>query len=84
MVCVNYFIPHWCIMYLMNNFAKNLTLLMKENSISQKELAQKLNVKQQTISRYVNGEREPDIDILIVISKYFDITVDQLVGSEGY
>ncbi|MCL2556418.1 MAG: helix-turn-helix domain-containing protein [Firmicutes bacterium] len=68
----------------MNNFAKNLTLLMKENSISQKELAQKLNVKQQTISRYVNGEREPDIDILIVISKYFDITVDQLVGSEGY
>jgi len=71
-------------MYLMNNFAKNLTLLMKENSISQKELAQKLNVKQQTISRYVNGEREPDIDILIVISKYFDITVDQLVGSEGY
>lgn len=57
---------------------------MKENSISQKELAQKLNVKQQTISRYVNGEREPDIDILIVISKYFDITVDQLVGSEGY
>jgi len=57
---------------------------MKENSTSQKELAQELNVKQQTISRYINEEREPDIDIIIKIANYFEITVGQLVGSEEY
>jgi len=68
----------------MNKFSENLASLMKENSTSQKELAKKLNVRQQTISRYINGEREPDIDIIIRIANYFEITVGQLVGSEEY
>ncbi|MCL2375075.1 MAG: helix-turn-helix domain-containing protein [Firmicutes bacterium] len=66
----------------MNTFAKNLELLMKENAVSQKQLAQIINVRQQTVSRYVKGAREPDIDILIEIAKFFNVTVGQLVGSE--
>lgn len=65
-----------------NTFAKNLELLMKENAVSQKQLAQIINVRQQTVSRYVKGAREPDIDILIEIAKFFNVTVGQLVGSE--
>ena len=55
---------------------------MKENAVSQKQLAQIINVRQQTVSRYVKGAREPDIDILIEIAKFFNVTVGQLVGSE--
>lgn len=84
MVCVNKIYPVLVYNFTMNKFSKNLTSLMKENSTSQKELAQELNVKQQTISRYINEEREPDIDIIIKIANYFEITVGQLVGSEEY
>jgi len=68
----------------MNTFAKNLGLLMSENLISQKMLAKELNVKQQTVSRYISGEREPDLDVVIKIANYFEITVGQLVGTEEY
>jgi len=68
----------------MNKFAENLGWLMKGTEISQGTLAKLLNVKQQTISRYANGEREPGIDTLIEIAKIFDVTVGQLLGTEEY
>ena len=55
---------------------------MSENNITQGKLAEVLNVKQQTISRYITGEREPDIDVIIKIAKFFNLTVGQLVGTE--
>ena len=64
----------------MNSFAKNLTELMKGNETSQGQLAIALGVKQQTISRYVKGIREPDIDVIIAIAKYFEVTTDYLLG----
>ena len=64
----------------MHSFAKNLTSLMKENGTSQSQLAKVLNVKQQTISRYINGEREPDIDTILLIAKFFEVSTDYLLG----
>jgi transcriptional regulator with XRE-family HTH domain len=66
----------------MNNFAKKLTDLMKEHGTSQNQLAIILSVKQQTISRYINGEREPNIDTILEIAKYFDVSTDYLLGLE--
>lgn len=77
-----HFYPTLVYIEFVNTFAKNLELLMKENAVSQKQLAQIINVRQQTVSRYVKGAREPDIDILIEIAKFFNVTVGQLVGSE--
>ena len=68
----------------MNSFAKNLAALMQENGISQNLLAKTLKVKQQTISRYIKGDREPDINIIIEIAQFFDVTVGQLLGVEEY
>lgn len=67
----------------MNDFAKNLAILMSENKTSQNKLANVLNVKQQTISRYINGEREPDIDTIIAIAKFFSVSTDYLLGLEN-
>ena len=66
----------------MNNFAKKLAGLMKEHSISQNQLALILCVKQQTVSRYINGEREPNIDTILEIAKYFEVSTDYLLGLE--
>ena len=39
-----------------------------------------LNMSQNTISRYENGEREPGLKELVQIADYFDVSVDYLLG----
>ena len=39
-----------------------------------------LNLKQNSISRYENGEREADYSTLIAIADYFNVSVDYLLG----
>ncbi|MBQ0017472.1 MAG: helix-turn-helix transcriptional regulator, partial [Clostridiales bacterium] len=48
--------------------------------ISQRELGENLGVINQTVSFWENGQREPDLDTLKKIAKYFDITVDDLLN----
>ena len=54
--------------------------LRKAKGISQLKLAMDLNMNQNTISRYENGEREPGINELIRIADYFNVSVDYLLG----
>ena len=54
--------------------------LRKQKNISQLKLAIDLNMSQNTISRYENGEREPGINELIRIANYFNVSIDYLVG----
>lgn len=54
--------------------------LRKAKGMSQLKLAMDLNMNQNTISRYENGEREPGINELIRIADYFNVSVDYLVG----
>ncbi len=48
--------------------------------MSQSELAEKLDIAQQTVSRYEQGLREPDIITLIKLSEIFDCSIDYLLG----
>ena len=48
--------------------------------MKQQELAEALNVSQQSISRYENGKHYPDLPALIEIADYFDVPLDYLVG----
>ena len=48
--------------------------------LTQNELAERLGVSQQTISKYENGSREPDLENLIRMSKIFHVTTDYLLG----
>lgn len=61
-------------------FAKNIRDLMSENKENQKELAEKLGVKQQTISYYRNGQSLPDAGNLIKIAQHYGVTTDYLLG----
>ena len=49
--------------------------------MTQQEVAQKLNITQSTYSGYESSKYEPNIDILIAISKLFEVSIDNLVGN---
>ena len=55
--------------------------LRKKLGLSQEELAEKLNVSRQAISKWERGESLPDTDNLITISKLYDVSLDELVGN---
>ena len=57
-----------------------LMQLRKQRRISQLKLAMDLNMNQNSISRYENGEREADYKTLIAIADYFDVSIDYLLG----
>ncbi len=59
---------------------KNLANLRKELNMSQAELAEKLGVSQQTISKYERGTREPDNETLAKLAEIFDCSIDYLLG----
>ena len=56
-----------------------LRKLRKEKGISQLKLALDMNTKQNTISRYETGEREPGINELIKLADYFNVSIDYLL-----
>ena len=54
--------------------------LREKRRLSQITLAMELNLNQNSISRYENGEREADYATLIAIADYFNVSVDYLLG----
>ena len=54
--------------------------LRKKRHLSQITLAMDLNMNQNSISRYENGEREADYATLIAIADYVHVSVDYLLG----
>lgn len=61
---------------------KNVILeLRTKNGFSQDELAEKIHVTRQAVSRWENGETIPNIETLKLLSKLFDISINTLLGS---
>lgn len=67
---------------IMVSFAQNLKLLMGDMSIS--EFARKVEIPQQTISRYLLCQREISLTNLCKIADYFDEDIDYLIGRKEY
>ena len=55
--------------------------LRTKKGLSQEELAEKLFVTRQAVSRWENGETVPNIDALKLLSKLFDVSINTLLGS---
>lgn len=63
-------------------FSENFKVLRKAQKIDQKDLAKYLNVSSKTISHWETGYTEPSISQLIAISKFFDVSIDELVDNK--
>ena len=60
-------------------FHNKLYNLRKQRGLSQEELANRLNVSRQTISKWEVGDSTPEMEKLIAISDLFGVSLDELV-----
>lgn len=64
---------------LKQNLAKNITALRQASSMTQLELAEKLNYSDKAISKWERGESIPDVTVLKSIADLFGVTLDYLL-----
>jgi transcriptional regulator with XRE-family HTH domain len=67
----------------MNNLGERLYDLRTKHDMSQGDLAEKLNVSRQTISKWENNMSIPELDKIIALSNVFGVSVDYIVKGEG-
>ena len=58
-----------------------LRTLRMRNGLSQDELAEKLFVTRQAVSRWENGETTPNVEALKLLSRLFDVSINTLLGT---
>ena len=64
------------------NFAEKLKTLRKQKNISQEQLAEKIHVSRQAITKWESGNGIPDIENLLAISSIFNESIDSLLSEE--
>ena len=64
------------------NIGENIRRLRRGLDMTQEQLADKLGVAYQSVSRWENGTTYPDMEFLPVLSRIFGVTVDELLGME--
>jgi transcriptional regulator with XRE-family HTH domain len=64
-------------------FGKIFGELRQSENLTQNDIAKILNVAKSTIGMWEQGRRVPDDKMLIKISKYFEVTLDKLLGLEN-
>lgn len=64
------------------NLSENLRKIRKENNLSQEQLAEKLNVSRQSVSKWESGQAYPEMDKVIQICQLFNISVDDLLNQD--
>lgn len=62
--------------------SQTIKRLRKEKNITQEELAKVLNVTYQSVSRWENDLAYPDVELIPLIARYFDVTTDVLFGTD--
>lgn len=65
-------------------FGENIKNLRIKNNLTQKELAEKLNLSRPTIGRYESDERFPDKETIIDLAELFDVSIDEIFGRKKY
>jgi len=63
-----------------NNFRANLTSLRRENNLNQEDLARKIGVTRQAISKWERGDGMPDFYNISQLAKALNVSIDELVG----
>ncbi len=62
------------------NIGTNIYTLRKEKKITQAQLAEKLGVSEQAISKWENNQCAPDVSLFPIIAEYFGVSIDRLFG----
>lgn len=66
----------------MEKFGERLAALRKERGLSQEDLAEKLQLIRQTISKWETGASKPDLELLVRLAELLNVSVDGMLGRE--
>ena len=64
----------------MEEFSKRLKELRLEKGLTLEQLAKELNVSDVAVGRWERKQRVPNLEIVIAIAKFFNVTTDYLLG----
>lgn len=64
-------------------FRENLQSLIETRSSSLKALSEEIKVTPATLSRYLSGQRTPDLPYVVKIATFFNVSIDWLLGLNG-
>lgn len=64
----------------MTVFHSKIREFRKDINLTQKQMAERLNISERAYQYYESGQREPNLDTLFNISNIFDISIDYLLG----
>ena len=67
----------------MNSIRDRITKLLRDQGMLQKELATLIGVTESALSRYLSGDREPDLETLSNMATALHTTTDYLLGREN-
>lgn len=61
-----------------------LKIIRKQKNYSQLKVAMDLSISREALSYYENGKRSPDVDMLIKLSEYFNVSIDFLINGKEF
>ena len=64
------------------NLSENLKKIRKDNNLSQEDLAEKLGVSRQSVSKWESGAAYPEMDKVLELCKLFNLNIDELLNQD--
>ena len=61
-----------------------MKMIRKRRGINQLKVAMDLSVSREALSHYETGKRSPDVDMLLRLSDYFDVSIDFLITGKEF
>ena len=61
-----------------------LKKIRKSKNLNQQKVAFDLHISREALSYYENGKREPSLQLLVSMSKYFNVSIDYLITGEDF
>ncbi len=61
-----------------------LKKIRKQKGYNQLKVAMDLSISRESLSYYENGKRSPDIQMLLLLSDYFNVSIDYLIRGEEF
>lgn len=61
-----------------------LKIIRKQRKYSQLKVAMDLSISREALSHYENGKRSPDLQMLRILSSYFNVSIDFLVNGKEF
>ena len=63
---------------------KGLKEIRKLKNLNQQKVALDLHISREALSHYENEKREPSLELLILMSKYFNVSIDYLITGKDF